>query len=145
MNPNHSSAYTEQQLAQLRAGRVVHASRPGRGPLPAAHVPDVTAHPAFRNPARMVARLYDALHEASTREALTCPTDTGSGGYTHRFFRVPRSRDADNHSFHDFTITCTTDASSLAAAVRLRVNAASTSAPVSGAERLASSSDKPSE
>ena len=24
---------------------------------------------------------------------LTCPTDTGSGGYTHRFFRVPRSRE----------------------------------------------------
>src|SRR5919206_3948089 len=43
-------------------------------------VPDVTAHPAFRNPARMVARLYDALHDASTREALTCATDTGSGG-----------------------------------------------------------------
>ena len=26
-------------------------------------VKDVTAHPAFRNPARMVARLYDALHD----------------------------------------------------------------------------------
>ena len=26
-------------------------------------------------------------------DLLTCPTDTGSGGYTHRFFRVPRSRD----------------------------------------------------
>ena len=24
---------------------------------------------------------------------LTCPTDTGSGGYTHRYFRVPRSRE----------------------------------------------------
>ena len=30
-------------------------------------VPDVTAHPAFRNPARMVARLYDALHDAASR------------------------------------------------------------------------------
>ena len=24
---------------------------------------------------------------------LTCPTDTGSGGYTHRYFRVARSRE----------------------------------------------------
>src|SRR5207302_8843189 len=56
-------------------------------------VPDVTAHPAFRNPARMVARLYDALHDAASRDVLTCPTDTGSGGYTHRFFRAPSSAD----------------------------------------------------
>ena len=45
-------------------------------------VPDVTAHPAFRNPARMVARLYDALHDAASRDVLTCPTDTGSGDAT---------------------------------------------------------------
>ena len=30
-------------------------------------VKDVTMHPAFRNAARMVARLYDALHENSAR------------------------------------------------------------------------------
>ncbi len=54
-------------------------------------VDDVTTHPAFRNPARMVARLYDALHDATARETLTCPTDTGSGGVTHRFFRAPTS------------------------------------------------------
>jgi 4-hydroxyphenylacetate 3-monooxygenase len=54
-------------------------------------VKDVTAHPAFRNPARMLARLYDALHDPAQREVLTCPTDTGSGTFTHRFFRVPRS------------------------------------------------------
>ena len=29
-------------------------------------VRDVTAHPAFRNPARMLARLYDALHDPAT-------------------------------------------------------------------------------
>jgi 4-hydroxyphenylacetate 3-monooxygenase len=51
-------------------------------------VEDVTTHPAFRNPARMLARLYDALHAPDTQAALTCPTDTGSGGYTHRFFRA---------------------------------------------------------
>ncbi len=54
-------------------------------------VADVTKHPAFRNSARMVARLYDALHAPETRDVLTCPTDTGNGGFTHRFFRVDRS------------------------------------------------------
>src|SRR5882672_3895073 len=56
-------------------------------------VDDVTTHPAFRNPARMLARLYDALHDPATRAVLTCPTDTGSGGYTHRYFRAPTSAD----------------------------------------------------
>ena len=56
-------------------------------------VADVTTHPAFRNPARMIARLYDALHDPETRDTLTCPTDTGSGGYTHRFFRAPATAD----------------------------------------------------
>ena len=55
-------------------------------------VADVTAHPAFRNAARSIARLYDALHDESAREVLTSPTDTGSGGFTHKFFRVARSR-----------------------------------------------------
>src|SRR3569833_25217 len=52
-------------------------------------VPDVTTHPAFRNTARMIARLYDALHDPAHKDVLTTETDTGSGGYTHRFFRVP--------------------------------------------------------
>src|SRR5262244_3420304 len=54
-------------------------------------VDDVTTHPAFRNTARMVARLYDALHDPATRDTPTTETDTGSGGLTHRFFRAPTS------------------------------------------------------
>jgi 4-hydroxyphenylacetate 3-monooxygenase len=54
-------------------------------------VADVTTHPAFRNPVRMTARLYDALHDPRSREVLTGPTDTGGDGYTHRFFTTPRS------------------------------------------------------
>jgi 4-hydroxyphenylacetate 3-monooxygenase len=56
-------------------------------------VPDVTTHPAFRNGARSVARLYDALHDPKHKDVLTMETDTGSGGYTHRFFRAPMSAD----------------------------------------------------
>src|SRR5499427_8343092 len=56
-------------------------------------VADVTAHPAFRNAARSIARLYDALHDDKSKDLLTSTTDTGSGGFTHKFFRAARSRD----------------------------------------------------
>jgi 4-hydroxyphenylacetate 3-monooxygenase len=54
-------------------------------------VDDVTTHPAFRNPARMVARMYDALHDPERRDVLTTPTDTGGGTFTHPFFRTART------------------------------------------------------
>ena len=53
-------------------------------------VKDVTTHPAFRNTVRMLARLYDALHD-ERKDMLCTPTDTGNGGYTHKFFKAPRS------------------------------------------------------
>lgn len=56
-------------------------------------VKDVTTHPAFRNSARSLSRLYDALHDPKHKEVLTSPTDTGNGGYTHKFFRVAKSRE----------------------------------------------------
>ena len=56
-------------------------------------VKDLTTHPAFRNAARMIARLYEALHDPAQQALLTCPTDTGSGGYTHKYFRAPTSAD----------------------------------------------------
>jgi 4-hydroxyphenylacetate 3-monooxygenase len=54
-------------------------------------VDNVTTHPAFRNSTRMVARLYDALHDETKNEKLVVPTDTGSGGFTHPFFKAPYS------------------------------------------------------
>jgi len=54
-------------------------------------VKDVTTHPAFRNTARMIARLYDALHNPAMQDVLTTETDTGSGGRTHRYFKAPKS------------------------------------------------------
>src|SRR5262249_36157753 len=53
----------------------------------------VTTHPAFRNAAASVAKLYDALHAAASKDVLTTVTDTGSGGYTHRFFKAARARE----------------------------------------------------
>ena len=53
-------------------------------------VRDVTAHPAFRNTARMLARFYDSLHDPARQATITIETDTGSGGYTHRYYRAPR-------------------------------------------------------
>ncbi|MDX2158222.1 MAG: 4-hydroxyphenylacetate 3-hydroxylase N-terminal domain-containing protein [Hyphomicrobiaceae bacterium] len=72
-------------LESLRDGREVY--------IYGERVKDVTRHPAFRNAAVSVAKLYDALHGAATKEVLTAPTDTGSGGYTHRFFKAARSRE----------------------------------------------------
>ena len=49
----------------------------------------ITEHPAFQNCARMIARLYDALHEDhnSGMNVLTMPTEWG--GFTHRYFKAP--------------------------------------------------------
>src|SRR3984957_12120994 len=51
-------------------------------------IPD---HPAFRNTARMIARLYDALHadHDDGKNVLSCPTEWG--GFTHRYFVAPRT------------------------------------------------------
>ena len=52
-------------------------------------VKSVTAHPAFRNAARMIARLYDAMHDPARRDVLTQASVLG--GFTHRFYVAPRS------------------------------------------------------
>lgn len=54
-------------------------------------VKDVTEHPAFRNPIRMTARLYDSLHDEQLKKDLWVPTDTGNGGWTHPFFKTPKN------------------------------------------------------
>jgi 4-hydroxyphenylacetate 3-monooxygenase len=72
-------------LASLRDGREIY--------IYGERVEDVTTHPAFRNAARSIARLYDALHDPKNKDALTWSTDTGSGGFTHKFFRTARSRE----------------------------------------------------
>src|SRR4029079_3140853 len=54
-------------------------------------VKDVTTHPAFRNTARMVARLFDELHDPKHADKIMVPTDTGNGGKTHAFFKAPKS------------------------------------------------------
>ncbi|MET9863820.1 4-hydroxyphenylacetate 3-hydroxylase N-terminal domain-containing protein [Streptomyces smyrnaeus] len=73
----------DEYLESLRDGREIWAY--------GERVDDVTKHPAFRNTARMTARLYDSLHDPERAGVLTAPTDTGSQGFTHKFFRIPRS------------------------------------------------------
>ena len=73
----------EEYLDSLRDGREIW--------IYGEKVDDVTTHPAFRNGARSVARLYDALHDPATKDVLTVETDTGNGGYTHPFFKAPMS------------------------------------------------------
>ena len=73
----------DEYVESLRDGRqiYIHGKR----------VEDVTTHPAFRNSVRSIARLYNALHDPATKDVLTTETDTGSGGYTHPFFKAPHS------------------------------------------------------
>lgn len=54
-------------------------------------IDDVTTHPAYRNSVRSIARLYDQLHDPAHADKLLVPTDTGSGGVTHAFFKAARS------------------------------------------------------
>jgi aromatic ring hydroxylase len=68
-------------LESLRDGRAVY--------LYGERISDVTKHPAFRNAARSVARLYDALHDAGSRDLLT--TVDRHGIRTHRFFTASYS------------------------------------------------------
>ena len=70
-------------LASLDDGREVYIN--------GERIKKVTEHPSMRNSARSLARLYDALHDEKTKTILTTETDTGSGGYTHKYFRVARS------------------------------------------------------
>ena len=49
----------------------------------------ITEHPAFRNAARMLARLFDALHDPDMKPRLTVKSDAGND--THAWFRVPYS------------------------------------------------------
>src|SRR5499427_5083490 len=72
-------------LESLRDGREVY--------IYGEQVEDVTIHPAFRNAAASVAQLYDALHDTKSKDVLTAKTDTGSGGYTHKFFKAAHSRE----------------------------------------------------
>jgi 4-hydroxyphenylacetate 3-monooxygenase len=75
----------KEYIESLRDGREVYVY--GK------RVEDVTTHPAFRNATQTIAKLYDALHDPAQQPVLTCPTDTGSGGFTHKFFRVAKSRE----------------------------------------------------
>lgn len=81
---NRAGLYTgKEYLESLNDGREVW--------IYGQRVKNVAEHPAFRNAARMFARVYDALHEPAKRELMTIPIDNGSGMRTHRFFQAPHS------------------------------------------------------
>lgn len=75
----------DEYLDSLRDGREVY--------IYGERVEDVTTHPAFRNSARSIAALYDAMHAPEAEGVLRVPTDTGNGGFTHPFFKTAYSAD----------------------------------------------------
>lgn len=68
-------------LESLRDGRNVY--------LNGEKIPDVTKHPAFRNSALSIARMYDALHDPETRDLMTGVDDFGTR--THKFFKPSKT------------------------------------------------------
>ncbi|WP_410536350.1 4-hydroxyphenylacetate 3-hydroxylase N-terminal domain-containing protein [Streptomyces sp. KL2] len=71
----------QEYLESLRDGRAVWLD----GEL----VKDITEHPAFRNTARSIARLYDLAHKPELRDTLTVPSGE-SGGPDDRILRAYR-------------------------------------------------------
>ncbi|MGE5270697.1 MAG: 4-hydroxyphenylacetate 3-hydroxylase N-terminal domain-containing protein, partial [Thiohalocapsa sp.] len=73
----------KEYLASLEDGREVW--------IYGERIKNIAEHPAFRNSARMIARLYDALHRdhAEGKGVLARPTEWG--GFTHPYFIAPRS------------------------------------------------------
>ncbi len=67
----------QQYLESLRDGRDVY--------IYGERVPDVVTHPAFRNAARSIARLYDALHTPVVKDSLLATDRLGIT--THKFFK----------------------------------------------------------
>ncbi len=53
----------KEYLNSLRDGREVY--------LNGEKIDDVTAHPAYRNAARSIAQLYDAMHDPATKDIIT--------------------------------------------------------------------------
>src|SRR6476646_2584799 len=85
-DPARANPFTgDEYLESLRDGREIW--------IYGEKVKDVTTHPAFRNSARMIARLYDDLHDPFFKDTATTETDMGNGGFTHPFFKAPRTRD----------------------------------------------------
>ena len=83
-NVSHSRPQTgDEFLASLNDGREVF--------IYGDKVKDVTKHPAFRNTAKMTARLYNALSDPKHKDKILTPTDTGNGGMTHAFFKAPKT------------------------------------------------------
>jgi two-component FAD-dependent monooxygenase len=93
MPPHEGGDPVTEQTRPLTGAEYVESLRDDREIyLYGERVKDVTEHPAFHNPVRMTARLYDALHDPRHRDVLTTATDAGgSDGYTHRFYTTPHS------------------------------------------------------
>jgi 4-hydroxyphenylacetate 3-monooxygenase len=68
-------------LESLKDGRDVY--------LNGEKIKDVTTHPAYRNSARSIARMYDTLHDKKQSEILTGETEFGD--QTHKFFKTSKS------------------------------------------------------
>ena len=86
-----SNIQSSSRVKPLTSGEYLQSLRDGREIwIYGQRVTNLENHPAFRNTIRMICRLYDALH-GERRSVLCTDTNTGNGGYTHRFFQPQRN------------------------------------------------------
>lgn len=71
----------KEYLESLKDGRIVY--------LNGEKIDDVTTHPAYKNSARSIARMYDALHDEDMGKILTMTTEDGIK--THKFFHASKT------------------------------------------------------
>ena len=91
--PHHAAEMGASGSSPMTGNDYLESLRDGREVwIYGERVADVTTHPAFRNQARMVARLYDSVHQPEMKQILTCQADMGGdvndGSFTHPFFRA---------------------------------------------------------
>ncbi len=92
MTPDTAVPDSQTRVRPMTGAEYLESVRDGREIwIYGERVKDVTTHPAFRNTVRMIARLYDALHDPAEQPTLTIETDTGGGTFTHRFYRATRT------------------------------------------------------
>ncbi len=94
MSAPRTNGAAPHQTGPLTGAEYLESLRDGREVwIRGERITDLPDHPIFRNATRMLARLYDALHDPALRGTLMAETETGSGRRTHRFYSVPRSID----------------------------------------------------
>jgi len=92
MSPSRTNGAAHDRTMPLTGQEYLESLRDGREVwIRGERIVDLPNHPVYRNAARMIARLYDALHDPARQGRLLSKLEPGSQSRTHRFFCLQRS------------------------------------------------------